>query len=77
MSTNPAEPTNPVRADVARSTHPVAPPPSSGGTKALIGVLLAGMAGMVFFLFVHLSKDGGIRTGPAPAHAECTKGARD
>jgi thiol-disulfide isomerase/thioredoxin len=77
MSTNPAEPANPVRADLARSTHLVAPPPSSGGTKALIGVLLAGTAGMVIFLFVHLSKDGAIRTGPAPAHAECTKGARD
>ena len=54
-----------------------APPPSTGSTKALIGILLAGTAGMVIFLFVHLSKDGGIRPGPASAHAECTKGQRD
>jgi len=53
------------------------PPPSTGGTKALIGVLLAGTAGMIIFLFVHLSKDGRIRPGPASAHAECTKGQRD
>jgi thiol-disulfide isomerase/thioredoxin len=53
------------------------PPPSTGSTKALIGILLAGTAGMVIFLFVHLSKDGGIRPGPASAHAECTKGERD
>ncbi len=56
---------------------PVRPPPSTGSTKALLGVLLAGTAGMVIFLFVHLSKDGGIRPGPTPAHAECTRGQRD
>jgi thiol-disulfide isomerase/thioredoxin len=52
-------------------------PPSTGGTKALIGLLLAGTAGMIIFLFVHLSKDGGIRPGVQTAHAECTKGQRD
>jgi thiol-disulfide isomerase/thioredoxin len=59
--------TEPVRSDIAR-------PPSSSGTKALIGVLLAGTAGMVIFLFVHLSKGGGIRPGLQQAHASCTKG---
>jgi thiol-disulfide isomerase/thioredoxin len=55
-----------------------APPPrSTGSTKALIGVLLAGTAGMVIFLFVQLSKDGGIRPGASAAHAACTKGERD
>ena len=56
--------------------HAVAPP-SNSSTKALIGVLLAGTVGMIIFLFVHMSKDGGIRPGPTPAHAECTKGQRD
>jgi thiol-disulfide isomerase/thioredoxin len=54
-----------------------APPPSTGGTKALIGVLLAGVAGMVIFLFVHVSKDGRVRPGLSSAHAGCTRGARD
>jgi thiol-disulfide isomerase/thioredoxin len=53
------------------------PPPSPSSTKALVGILLAGTAGLIILLFVHLSKDGGIRTGPASAHAECTKGERD
>jgi thiol-disulfide isomerase/thioredoxin len=57
--------------------HAVNPPPSSSSTKALIGLLLAGTAGMIIFLFVHLSKDGRIRPGPSAAHAECTKGQRD
>jgi len=69
--------TDPDRSDDARpAAHAVVPPPS-GSTKALIGLLLAGTAGMVIFLFVHLSKDGGIRPGPTSAHAECTKGQRD
>jgi len=46
-----------------------------GGTKALIGILLAGTVGMIIFLFVHLSSDG--KSGPVsigPAKAEgCTK----
>lgn len=49
----------------------------SGSTKALLGVMIAGTIGMLVFLFVHLSKDGKLRTGAAPAHAECTKGQRD
>jgi len=49
-------------------------PTSSGSTKALIGLLLAGMVGMVIFLFVNISKDGKIRPGPSPVHAECTRG---
>ena len=53
------------------------PPPSTGSTKALVGVLLAGTAGMIIFLFVHLSKDGGIRPGLQAAHAGCTKGQAD
>ena len=51
--------------------------PSSGSTKALIGMLLAGTVGLIIFLFVHLSRDGGIRPGANLAHAECTKGQRD
>lgn len=48
-----------------------------GGTKALVGLLVAGMIGMIAFLFVHLSKDGKLRPGTAPAAAECAKGERD
>ena len=63
--------------DVRPAAHavisPAAPSPS-GSTKALIGVLLAGIAGMVIFLFVHVSRDGRIHPGPTPAHAECTRG---
>jgi len=81
MSTDPDDHANPASPSYERSdaprAHALAPPPSSGSTKALIGVLLAGTAGMVIFLFVHLSKEGGIRPGPTPAHAECTKGQRD
>ena len=52
------------RPDVARPAERMpAPPPSTSSTKALIGILLAGTAGIVIFLFVHLSKDGGIRPG--------------
>jgi thiol-disulfide isomerase/thioredoxin len=51
--------------------------PSGGSTKALIGVLLAGIAGMVIFLFVHVSRDGRIHPGLAPAHAGCTRGQPD
>jgi thiol-disulfide isomerase/thioredoxin len=74
MSTDPADLEKP---DAARIAPHAVPPPSSGSTKALIGVLLAGVAGMVIFLFVHLSKDGGIRPGPKQAHAECIRGQRD
>lgn len=58
-----------------RAASPAAP--SMGSTKALIGMLLAGSVGLVIFLFVHFSKDGGIRPGASAAHAECTKGQRD
>jgi len=67
---------DPERSDIARpAAHAVASPSrSSGSTKALIGVLLAGTIGMIIFLFVNLTKTGQIRTGTSPAHAECTKG---
>ena len=46
-------------------------------TKALIGVLLAGTAGMIIFLYVHLSTtDGKIELGAAHAQA-CSKAAGD
>ncbi|HSS01128.1 MAG TPA: TlpA disulfide reductase family protein [Kofleriaceae bacterium] len=62
------------------TTDPARPSsPSSSGTKALLGLLVAGTAGLVVFLFVHLSHDGGIRIRPGatPAAAECIKGQRD
>jgi thiol-disulfide isomerase/thioredoxin len=64
--------------DITReSSHMERPPASNGSTKALIGVLLAGTAGMIIFLFVHLSESGKIQPGPATAQAECAKGQRD
>jgi cytochrome c biogenesis protein CcmG/thiol:disulfide interchange protein DsbE len=72
--------------DVQPTAHAVVSPtssrrwrqaPTDGSTKALIGVLLAGIAGMVIFLFVHVSKDGRIHPGPIAAHAECTRGQPD
>jgi thiol-disulfide isomerase/thioredoxin len=46
-------------------------------TKALVGILLAGTAGIVIFLFVHLSNDGGgVTIGTQKAQA-CTKGQTD
>jgi len=72
--------------DVQPTAHAVVSPspaprwrqsPVDGSTKALIGVLLAGIAGMVFFLFIHVSKDGRIHPGPVAAHAECTRGQPD
>jgi cytochrome c biogenesis protein CcmG/thiol:disulfide interchange protein DsbE len=62
----------------ARSTSTSSPSsPSGGGTRTLIGILLAGIAGMVIFLFVNISKDGKIHPGPTNAHAGCTRGERD
>jgi len=58
-------------------SHLSVQPPSNSSTKALIGLLLAGTAGMVIFLFVQFSKDGKPRAGTATAHAECVKGQRD
>jgi thiol-disulfide isomerase/thioredoxin len=51
----------------------------NGSTKALIGLLLAGVAGIVIFLFVNFSggDDGKISIGSKSAAAACTKGARD
>lgn len=47
-------------------------------TKTLIGILLAGTAGVVIFLFVHLSSDGGkIELGSTHASAACTHGQDD
>jgi thiol-disulfide isomerase/thioredoxin len=65
---------------IRRAAHALIPPsagPSNGSTQALVGILLAGIAGMVIFLFVHVSKDGRIHSGPAAAHAECTRGRPD
>jgi len=46
-------------------------------TKALIGILLAGTAGIVIFLFVHLSADSNkISLGPSHAQA-CNKSKDD
>ena len=47
-------------------------------TKALTGILLAGTAGVIIFLFVHLSSDPNrtIELGASKAGA-CTKGAGD
>ena len=59
----------------ARAVPP--PSPSNSSTRALIGILLAGVAGMIIFLFVNISKDGKIRPGPTKAHAGCTRGQRD
>jgi thiol-disulfide isomerase/thioredoxin len=42
-------------------------------TKALVGILLAGTAGIVIFLFVHLSSSGSVSVG-TPKAAACTKG---
>ena len=75
--------------DVRPAAHAVASPGSSGSsgssrapaangsTKALVGVLLAGIAGLVIFLFVHVSRDGRIHPGPISAHAECKRGQPD
>lgn len=51
----------------------------NSSTKALIGLLLAGVAGIVIFLFVNLSggKDEGISIGPSTAAAACQHGNRD
>jgi len=43
-------------------------------TKALVGILLAGTAGIVIFLFVHLSSGGGGVEIGTPKAAACTKG---
>ena len=65
------------RPDEPLAAHAVRPPTAGNGTKALIGLLLAGMAGMMIFLFVNISKDGKIRPGPMRAHAGCVQGHED
>lgn len=51
---------------------------SLAGTRALIGLFLAGTVGIIIFLFVHLSADPkkGIEIG-TPAASACAKGSRD
>lgn len=51
----------------------------NSSTKALIGLLLAGVAGIVIFLFVNLSggKEDGISIGTQSASAACKAGGRD
>jgi thiol-disulfide isomerase/thioredoxin len=51
----------------------------NSSTKALIGLLLAGVAGIVIFLFVHLSgsDDDTISIGSKSAAAACPRGNRD
>jgi thiol-disulfide isomerase/thioredoxin len=51
----------------------------NGSTKALIGLLLAGVVGIVIFLFVNFSNgdDNKISIGSKSAAAACTKGQRD
>jgi thiol-disulfide isomerase/thioredoxin len=71
--------------DVSPAAHAVVSPTSAqrwrhssdGSNRALIGILLAGVAGMVIFLFVHVSRDGRIHPGPTSAHAECKRGQPD
>ncbi len=60
-----------------KPTYSSTPSPSPSSTKALIGILLAGIAGMIVLAFVHLSKDGHIKTGAPAASAECAKGGHD
>ena len=52
--------------DTTRNTGP--------GTRALIGVLLAGTVGIIIFLFVHLSSSSTPTLGTKSAAAACTKG---
>ena len=60
--------------DSRPAAYAATPPPGTGSTKALFGVLLAGIAGLGIFLFVNISKDGKIRPGPTVAQAECAHG---
>jgi len=46
-------------------------------TKALIGILLAGTAGILVFLFVHLSSDSKVVIGSGHAQAKCNKASDD
>jgi thiol-disulfide isomerase/thioredoxin len=55
-------------------TAPKKSPPSSGNSKALIGLLLAGSIGIIIFLFVQLSSSKGPSIGTKTAAAACKKG---
>ncbi|MBA2544081.1 MAG: TlpA family protein disulfide reductase [Deltaproteobacteria bacterium] len=52
-------------------TAPQPPKSSSTSSKALIGVLLAGTAGIIIFLFVHLSGSNTPTLGSKKAAASC------
>ena len=51
----------------------------NSSNKALVGLLLAGVAGIVIFFFINLSggKDETISIGSKSAHAACPRGQRD
>jgi thiol-disulfide isomerase/thioredoxin len=71
MTTPPNDPFVPASSAIAPPRRATISP----GTKALIGILLAGTAGILIFLFVHLSGGGGRPTiGAKTAAAACTKG---
>ncbi len=55
-------------------TAPKPPPPPTGSSKALLGLLLAGTAGIIIFLFVHLSSGSSPTLGTKTAAASCKKG---
>jgi len=50
------------------------PPKNPGNSKALIGLLLAGTAGIIIFLFVQLSSSSSPTIGTKTAAAACKKG---
>jgi thiol-disulfide isomerase/thioredoxin len=53
------------------------PGPGSTGTKALIGLLLAGTVGIIIFLFVHLSSGTSPRIGSQTAAAAACRTGSD
>jgi thiol-disulfide isomerase/thioredoxin len=55
-------------------TAPQSTSKSTGSSKALIGVLLAGSIGVIIFLFVHLSSGSSPTIGSKTAAASCKKG---
>jgi len=62
-------------APIAPTKYPLPPPKPwkmSTSTKALIGLLIAGMTGVLVFMFVHFSSSSPI--GSAKASAACVKG---
>ena len=73
MSSDDKQPAATVPTDPERETGS-----ALASTRALLGLFLAGTAGIIIFLFVHLSADPkkGIELGAAPASA-CAKGSHD